>query len=107
MSERIYSVNEVADSIGNLAGKTITIRGVISVRREHQGIWHWPEGEQRGNRSCLWAFFHHATLGTKETDMRSLDGKVVLATGAVDPARKGHLRAFPGAFTIMQMSVQT
>jgi hypothetical protein len=106
MSEQIYTVNEVAESIGKLTGKTITIRGVISVRREHHGIWHWPTNEQRGNQSCLWVFFHHQTLETKEKDLDSLDGQLVLATGIVDPSRKGHLRAFPGAFTIRQLAFE-
>jgi hypothetical protein len=103
MNQRVYTVNEVVDSLSELTGHTIRVHGIIKIGREHQAIWHYPEYEQRSGKSCLWAFFHHATLGTKESDISKFHGQRVTAVGVIDASRKGHLSSFPGTLTIREI----
>lgn len=104
MNERIFSVNEVVTLLSELSGSTITVEGVLRVQREHHAICNLPElpGKQTAQ---LWVYFHHASLGTKDKNISRLNGSHVLATGTLDISRKGHLRGFPGSFTIKKIQL--
>ncbi|MFO1513213.1 MAG: hypothetical protein U1F83_09930 [Verrucomicrobiota bacterium] len=104
MADRIYTVNELVENLGALTGQTVSVHGMLRVGREHRAIWHLPETEQHGQQSCLWALFHHATLGTRERQLREFDRRCVTATDVLDVSRKGHFSQFPGTITIRSMT---
>jgi hypothetical protein len=104
MADHIYTVNELVENLGALNGQTVSVHGVLRVEREHHAIWHLPESEQHGQQSCLWVLFHHATLGTRESQLPQFDRRCVTALGVLDISRKGHFSQFPGTITIRSMT---
>ena len=101
VNDRIYSVTEVIEALARLDGQTVAIRGVLTVRRENHSIADTASSELHPR---LWINFHHATLGTRESQLSRFDGLHVIAIGTLDGSRRGHFNAFAGSFTIKSLT---
>lgn len=83
---KALSVNEALDSCSVLAGKDITVEGVLRWEFEHYAIEHIPKSERREwNGSSIWLEVGAGSLQFNEAVLEKWNGKLVVAQGTLHP----------------------
>ena len=96
-----YSVNEAIESLDWLAGKDITVRGLLSFQFENVSLSHVPLADQApGYASSIWLSVGSGSLNFDERACERLHGKVVIVEGTLQgPSPNfggcGHLSLWP------------
>jgi hypothetical protein len=104
VNDHIYSVSEIVEALSQFNGQTVTIRGVLTIRRENHSIADFvPDKREVSLDRRLWVYFHHATLGTREHQLSQFDGAHVIVIGSLDVSRKGHFNFFAGSLTVRSL----
>jgi hypothetical protein len=111
--ERIYTVNEVIDSLSEMNGKTVRIRGVLSLEFEGDCILHLANIERRSDyQSSLYAYFGRVGLdylgrsemGIGRDQCQAFDKRHVVVTATILEENRGHLSLWPGSVLILAIS---
>ncbi len=96
-----YSVNEAIESLEWLAGKDITVRGLLSFQFENISLSHVLLADRApGYASSIWLSVGNGTLNFDERICERLHGKVVIVEGTLlGPAPSlggcGHFSLWP------------
>src|ERR1044072_814841 len=101
MSEEPLTVAALIGRLADFDRKEVSVRGVLTVQRENNSLADFAREEDPRRR--LWVRFHHATLGTRESDIPAYHGRIVIATGILDRQRKGHFSVFAASLTIRHL----
>jgi hypothetical protein len=102
MSGGPLTVSALIERLADFDRKEVSVRGVLAIQRENNSLA--DSAREEDPRRRLWVRFHHATLGTRERDIPSYDGRTVVATGILTRERKGHLSVFAASLTIRQLA---
>jgi hypothetical protein len=95
------SVNEAIENLASLAGRDVSICGLLTFEFENHSLGHWPKGERRGDfESSIWIGTGTGSLQFDERVCQRLSGKRVLIQGtlyAPDPKLGGcgHMSGWP------------
>jgi hypothetical protein len=96
-----FSVNEVVEHLDGLAGKDISVRGMLSFEFENVSLSHVPLFERAaGYASSVWLRVGDGSLGFDPEVCERLRGKVVIVEGKLlKPDLRfggcGHLSLWP------------
>ena len=98
-----FTVNQLLDLKGRLAGTDVRVSGILHYAFEDVAIYHWPKSESRPEyESSIWLETGSGSLRFDDEACLSMNGKLVVVEGVlVLPDERfrgcGHMSLWPAA----------
>jgi hypothetical protein len=111
MSEAL-SVNDAIATAADLAGREVSIRGMVHLKFENESLNHWPGSERTPGRppqSSIWLSFDSVSAHLDKDARRGLHGKLAVVQGTLVVGSAdlgcGHMGLWPAELRVRKLEL--